>query len=62
VEVVDNAREISPGVFRIHYRNFVRQGGETKLYNETQMDLTVEHFPGYSKMLRKRWGSKLQIF
>lgn len=41
VEVVDNAREIAPGVFRVHYRNFVRSGGETSCYNESQLDLTA---------------------
>ncbi|MEN3185026.1 MAG: hypothetical protein ABDK94_00680 [Atribacterota bacterium] len=42
VEVVENAREVAPGVFRVHYRNFVCNGGETSCYNETQLDLTVE--------------------
>ncbi|NSW75176.1 MAG: hypothetical protein HPY68_00095 [Candidatus Atribacteria bacterium] len=49
VEVVDNAREVAPGVFRVHYRNFVRSGGETSCYNETQLDLTVEQL---EKLLR----------
>jgi hypothetical protein len=56
VEVVDNAREVSPGVFRIHYRNFVHHGGETKLYNETQMDLTVEELSRLLKNAQDEMG------
>lgn len=56
VEVVDNAREVAPGVFRVHYRNFVRGGGETSCYNESQLDLTAAQLQKLLQDAREEMG------
>lgn len=55
-EIVDNAREVSPGVFRVHYRSFVRHNGETELYYEYKEDLTADELARLYKNLKEDMG------